>query len=125
LTTPSADRRAADLIDPDADYVLPDGRLLARGSTLLRVAAGEPAPEKIDADRWQSGNGVYLLDPDEVWTGAADMTSLANDDSTCGNWTTFAAIGSAGSLSLWNGEFWTQGLPVSCVRERRVYCVEM
>jgi hypothetical protein len=51
--------------------VLPDGRLAARGAALLPLAAGEPAQENIDLDRWQTGKGSYQQFAAGIWTGAA------------------------------------------------------
>jgi hypothetical protein len=120
----TADRPAGSLIDPSADYVLPDGQLVASGATLLHLAAREPTKEFINTDRWQLGNGSYLSQGD-IWTGAADMDSLTSVDTTCENWTNVARLGMAGSLEAWAGNFWASELPVDCARERRVFCVEM
>jgi hypothetical protein len=101
-----------------AQYVRPDGTLIATGATL---AAGSELASGI----WQRPNGVYLASfSDVAWTGATTPSVAGTTASTCTDFTSSTGSGSFGRGTLADATWWKDAGTSPCGQAHHVYCLQ-
>ncbi|HKO95016.1 MAG TPA: hypothetical protein VJU61_27870, partial [Polyangiaceae bacterium] len=109
-----AGRSAAEVLEPAAVYVRPDGQLVGTGAQL--VSNDKPGVPWIAAN----GSRVY----DYVWTGQPE-NRLPTVADTCSDWTNPSSTGMQGQSGYDNMlGFAIVVEPVACNSPGRLYCVE-
>lgn len=102
-----------------AQYVRPDGTLIADGATL---ASGGTLTSGI----WQRPTGVYLASLSDVaWTGASTPSTVGDASSTCGDFASASGAGFFGRATLSDPTWWHDTTtPSTCSTPHHVYCLE-
>jgi hypothetical protein len=101
-----------------AQYVRPDGTLIATGAAL---AAGSALASGI----WQRPNGVYLVSfSDVAWTGAATPSVAGTTASTCSDFTSSTGSGTFGRGTLADPTWWKDAGTSPCGQAHHVYCLQ-
>jgi hypothetical protein len=115
---PYTDRAARAVLDPNANYVRPDGQLVGTGQQIIDL---EPV-----AGIWIHANGsIETPILSRVWTGNRDFESPLPADVTCNNWTSVAQTGYAGYMQEVDISFYGFGIDVPCTATGNyLYCVE-
>jgi hypothetical protein len=115
---PYTDRGAGAVLDPNANYVRPDGQLVGTGQQII--------DQELVSGIWIHANGsIETQFLSRVWAGNRDFESPLTADVTCGNWTSVAQTGYAGYAQEVDISFYGFGIPVPCdSTSTYVYCVE-
>jgi hypothetical protein len=115
----TVNRAASALIDPAANYVRPDGQLVATGAQLLTLSL--TTGPWVLADGTMNG-GLTAF----VWTGATDtaLTSPGTAESTCQDWQSTTGTGNAGQFGFANVRSWFFVTGNPCTTAALLYCVE-
>jgi hypothetical protein len=101
-----------------AQYVRPDGTLIATGATL---AAGSELASGI----WQRPNGVYLASfSDVAWTGATTPSVAGTTTSTCTDFTSSTGSGTFGRGTVADATWWKDASSSPCGQAHHVYCLQ-
>jgi hypothetical protein len=110
-------RAAADVLDPAATYVRPDGLAVGTGADL---GAG-----KLATGIWQLANGSYASGADgiEALTGTYAVTDVGTADTTCNDWSSSTGTSILGLFPETSVRFWFQTMSV-CQETGYLYCVE-
>lgn len=120
-------RAAAAVLDPEANYIRPDGTLVGSGALLVDALRPEPA-RRVNSGIWQSADGTYLLEGSQsvsAWSGALDLLSRGTPETTCNDWTTTEGEGAWGRIPYASEGLWSWAGPASCVTANFFYCVEI
>jgi hypothetical protein len=108
-------RAAADLLDPTANYVRPDGQLVGTGAQIIR---GE-----LLTGPWVTASNQ--CDGMSTWTGAQTITTLGTAESTCNDWTSTNGVSPYGIgysiLSFW--QFYQNSCDTTEF-QYNLYCIE-
>jgi hypothetical protein len=111
-----SNRRAVDLMDPNATYVRPDGALIGTAEHIRR--------QYMLTGPWITSDGAILVGSDAVWTGGSPTDQLGVEQ-TCGDWRDPLAEGGQGSAKYHNfSAFGNPMIATSCSAAARVYCIE-
>jgi hypothetical protein len=109
------DASAAEVLDPQANYVRPDGTFVGTGAQLaqgIRLASGI----------WQTADGSYV--DGVAWTGSAYPDQPGTISGTCSNWTSQTG-GPALMGDITYTTFWWGQPGLDCDAGLRLYCVEI
>lgn len=120
-------RAASDRLDPEADYVRPDGELVGTGQELIVASRPTADGNSLDSGMWQSADGRYLREEQfdlQTWSGSTALDRPGTDESTCGDWLDPSGNANVGNFGVTNFQFWSRGGTGPCSASNYVMCVE-
>ncbi|HWO12969.1 MAG TPA: hypothetical protein VNN80_25895, partial [Polyangiaceae bacterium] len=107
-------RTAAELLDPEANYVRPDGQLVGTGAQI--------AAQQLLTGPWVTASNQSSTFA--TWAGAATLTTPGTVESTCNDWASRSGTSPTGISNSVMG-FWSR-FEDSCdsPRDLALYCIE-
>jgi hypothetical protein len=115
----TTNRPAGDVLQPDVNYVRPDGQLVGTGQQLL--------DREVLTGIWQTADGRYLGPEDRVLivpTGAERLTEMGTPEFTCDDWTDPTGTKLFGAYAFANRNWWFRSSGRTCDEPVALYCVE-
>ena len=108
------DRPAADVLDPTANYVRPDGARLGTGEDVRRL--------RLFTGPRVASDGSVIRSVDGPWTGGLPGNAALSTEN-CNDWQDSMGIGISGDPAETDDSAFRSS-STSCSQPRRIYCVE-